>query len=75
MDTLNDVVFRRTELGTAGNHTDMALERAASLMASACGWSYEHQMKELSAVREKTKLLKTGRAMLADKFRRLDANY
>ena len=36
--TLEDVVFRRTGLGTAGLHDPEALDRAAAVMAPRLGW-------------------------------------
>lgn len=48
---LEDVVFRRTDLGTAINPGDKALESCAQLMAKELGWNRERQQKELTEVR------------------------
>jgi glycerol-3-phosphate dehydrogenase len=49
--TLSDVVFRRTDLGTAGHPGDAALQACAALMASQLGWDQERVGTELEAVR------------------------
>ena len=48
---LADVVFRRTELGTAGSPGDAALERCASIMAAELQWSEQKVVQELEEVR------------------------
>ena len=48
---LEDVVFRRTELGTAGSPGDEALRECARLMANELGWTDERSNKELADVR------------------------
>ena len=48
---LSDVVFRRTDLGTAGRPSADALVAAASIMADVCGWSPEQERAEMEQVR------------------------
>jgi glycerol-3-phosphate dehydrogenase len=48
---LEDVVLRRTELGTAGHPGDAALEAAARIAAGELGWSAERTRAEVAAVR------------------------
>lgn len=50
--TLGDVVFRRTDLGTAEHPGEEALRTCAEIMASELGWSDERIHGELEAVRE-----------------------
>jgi glycerol-3-phosphate dehydrogenase len=47
---LEDVVFRRTELGTGANPGPAALEACGRLMALECGWSQEQTRSEIDAV-------------------------
>jgi glycerol-3-phosphate dehydrogenase len=47
---LTDVVFRRTDLGTAGPPTPESLEAAARIMGDALGWSPEQRRQEVAAV-------------------------
>ena len=47
---LSDVVFRRTDLGTAGSPGASALEAAADLMATELGWERSRRDKELEEV-------------------------
>ncbi|NIQ38211.1 MAG: FAD-dependent oxidoreductase [Proteobacteria bacterium] len=49
--TLGDVVFRRTDLGPAGNPGEEALRACAGLMARELGWDQERTDKELEEVR------------------------
>ncbi len=49
--TLADVVFRRTDLGTAGHPGEPALQACADLMAAQLGWSEGRRQEELAAVR------------------------
>jgi glycerol-3-phosphate dehydrogenase len=48
---LADCVFRRTELGTAGDPGSEALERCAALMAGELGWGTGRIASELAEVR------------------------
>ncbi len=48
--TLDDVVFRRTELGTAGHPGVEALQEAAGHMARLLGWDEERRQRELEVV-------------------------
>jgi glycerol-3-phosphate dehydrogenase len=48
---LGDVVLRRTPLGSAGQPSDAALERAADVMAAACGWSAARRAQEVEDVK------------------------
>ena len=47
---LTDIVFRRTELGSAGVPPAEALETAARIMGDALGWSPEQRQHELATV-------------------------
>ena len=49
--TLSDVVFRRTELGTAGNPGDDALEETARIMAMEMGWTDDKRNTEIGVAR------------------------
>lgn len=49
---LGDVVFRRTELGTAGYPGQEALSTAAVLMAGELGWDAARTAQELEATRD-----------------------
>lgn len=49
---LADVVFRRTDLGTAGNPGDSALRTCAALMAVELKWDETRVRKELDEVRK-----------------------
>lgn len=48
--TLGDVVFRRTDLGTGGHPGDTALTTCAALMASELGWDETRAQQELEEV-------------------------
>jgi glycerol-3-phosphate dehydrogenase len=48
---LGDVIFRRTELGTAGYPGDRCLETCAGLMANELGWGLEQTRREIEQVR------------------------
>jgi len=45
---LDDVVFRRTGMGTIGNPGDAALKRCADMMGTMLGWSAEQKKKEIA---------------------------
>jgi glycerol-3-phosphate dehydrogenase len=47
---LSDVIFRRTDLGTAGYPGDDALTRCAEIMGSELGWNRQRIGKELQEV-------------------------
>jgi glycerol-3-phosphate dehydrogenase len=47
---LDDVVFRRTGLGTIGHPGAACLERCTAIMAGALGWSADRKASELAAV-------------------------
>ncbi len=49
--TLEDIVLRRTDLGTAGDPGDAALATCARLAAAELGWSEEKQRTEMDRVR------------------------
>ncbi len=49
---LGDVVFRRTELGTAGHPGEPALRMCAELMAAELGWNAGRMEEELAEVRK-----------------------
>jgi glycerol-3-phosphate dehydrogenase len=48
---LSDIVFRRTDLGTAGHPGDAALQTCAELMATELGWNEARRQQELAEVR------------------------
>ena len=48
---LSDIVFRRTDLGTAGHPGDAALQTCAELMAAELGWNDTRRYQELAEVR------------------------
>ncbi|HSG28882.1 MAG TPA: glycerol-3-phosphate dehydrogenase C-terminal domain-containing protein, partial [Candidatus Krumholzibacterium sp.] len=50
--TLGDVVFRRTDLATAGHPGEQALATCADLMARESGWDDERVRKELAEVKK-----------------------
>ena len=50
-ETLADVVFRRTDLGTGGNPGDEALETCAVIMGTELGWDRARRELELAEVR------------------------
>jgi glycerol-3-phosphate dehydrogenase len=50
--TLSDVIFRRTELGTAGHPGDACLSTCAALMAQELGWDARRTQKELEETRD-----------------------
>jgi glycerol-3-phosphate dehydrogenase len=51
-ETLGDVVFRRTDLGTAGYPGEEALAACAGLMASESGWDEERAGSEIEEVKK-----------------------
>jgi len=53
---LADIVFRRTDLGTAGDPGQEALGECARIAAQALGWSPEKLAEELEEVREDFRL-------------------
>ncbi len=48
---LGDVIFRRTELGTAGYPGDACLRTCAHIVATELGWNKERTQKELEEVK------------------------
>ncbi|HUR21815.1 MAG TPA: glycerol-3-phosphate dehydrogenase/oxidase [Vicinamibacterales bacterium] len=50
---LEDVVFRRTPLGSAGDPGGTAIDHAAAVMGRECGWSSERQAEEVARVRKR----------------------
>ncbi|MCB0345013.1 MAG: glycerol-3-phosphate dehydrogenase/oxidase [Bdellovibrionales bacterium] len=48
--TLEDAVFRRTPLGTAGSPGSEALERASEIAAEKLGWDHDERQRQLRAV-------------------------
>ena len=48
--TLSDVMFRRTGLGTVGNPGKDCIDMSAQLMATELGWNGERVKKEISEV-------------------------
>jgi glycerol-3-phosphate dehydrogenase len=62
--TLGDVVFRRTDLCTAGHPGEEALVEAARLMAEASGWSAARRVAELDEIRRRLNLARSGRSFL-----------
>jgi glycerol-3-phosphate dehydrogenase len=49
--TLADAVIRRTPLGALGYPGDMAVDRAADLVAGMLGWSHDRRRSEVAALR------------------------
>lgn len=54
--TLEDIVLRRTGIGTAGNPGDSVLQKVADTVASMLGWSEDKKQKEISSVLQKIKV-------------------
>lgn len=52
---LDDVVFRRTPLGSAGGPGDDAIARLAGIMARECGWTDARRVEEITLVRERVR--------------------
>jgi len=50
--TLSDVIFRRTELGSAGVPEPHILKYCAETMATELGWSFTRIEQEIQAVKE-----------------------
>jgi glycerol-3-phosphate dehydrogenase len=48
---LSDVVFRRTEIGTAGYPGDKPLEVCADILSQELGWNARQTQQELAMVR------------------------
>ena len=48
---LDDVVLRRTELGTAGHPGDRPLKQCAEVMAGELGWNEAHTRNEIQRVK------------------------
>ncbi len=51
--TLEDVVFRRTGLGTIGHPGAEALQRCVAIMAAHLGWDAGEQQRQISMVEER----------------------
>jgi glycerol-3-phosphate dehydrogenase len=51
-ETLGDIVFRRTDLGSAGNPGGASLEFSAQIMAEELNWSQNRLDKELEEVQK-----------------------
>ena len=67
-ETLADVVFRRTDLATAGNPRPETLDAAAALVAEAKAWDKARAAHERATVEARLRELgRSGRAMLADR--------
>jgi glycerol-3-phosphate dehydrogenase len=49
--TLADAVIRRTPLGALGYPGDVAVDRAADLVAGTLGWSHDRRRSEVAALR------------------------
>ena len=64
--SLADIVFRRTDLCSAGNVGRAALSEAAAVAAEAAGWDPGRAAAELAFVEERLRLARSGRAFLAD---------
>ena len=47
---LSDVIFRRTELGTAGHPGALCLKSCAGIMARELGWEQKRMLKEIEEV-------------------------
>jgi glycerol-3-phosphate dehydrogenase len=53
---LEDVVFRRTPLASAGDPGAGAIDHAAAIMSRECGWSAERQSDEIARVKRRLSL-------------------
>jgi glycerol-3-phosphate dehydrogenase len=62
--TLSDIVFRRTELGTGGHPGDAALKEVATLMQQLRGWTAKRAMDERRSVDEQFARYLAGREPL-----------
>ena len=60
------VVFRRTDLATAGDPGEAALRAAARIMGECLGWDASQLEAELRYVRSRLDLARSGRALLAE---------
>jgi glycerol-3-phosphate dehydrogenase len=58
--TLSDVVFRRTELGTAGHPGSETLSFCARLMSAELGWTPSRTEQELQQVNDRFVIVKTS---------------
>jgi glycerol-3-phosphate dehydrogenase len=47
---LGDIIFRRTEIGTAGHPGGVVLAFCADVMSGACGWGPERRQQEIAEV-------------------------
>ncbi len=54
--SLSDIVFRRTDLATAGDPGDAALHAALDLASREFGWSGERAQSELRHVRRRLRI-------------------
>lgn len=59
--TLSDVVFRRTELGTAGHPGSEALSFCARLMSAELGWTPSRTEQELQHVNDRLVVVNTDK--------------
>ena len=50
-ETLSDIVFRRTDLGTAGIPDNESLVNCASFVAKEKGWSVDKTTSEINQVK------------------------
>ena len=50
---LSDVVFRRTELGSAGHPGDAALQVCADVLSKELGWDENQAQRELTMVKRR----------------------
>jgi glycerol-3-phosphate dehydrogenase len=69
---LDDVVFRRTDLGTARAPTEGVLRECASIVARESGWSASRTAEELDMVKQR--LLRLALREPLPEVRRLDPN-
>jgi glycerol-3-phosphate dehydrogenase len=49
---LSDIIFRRTELGTAGYPGDACLYTCAEIMAAQLGWNKRTMFQEVDEVQQ-----------------------
>ncbi|MEM9807898.1 MAG: glycerol-3-phosphate dehydrogenase/oxidase [Cyanobacteria bacterium P01_D01_bin.56] len=52
--TLKDVIFRRTDLGSAGQLEAATIRRCADVMANELGWSHGHTESEIRSLNQAT---------------------
>lgn len=70
--SLGDIVFRRTDLLTAGAFDRESLRRVSEVAGETAGWSKARTKVEYKFVAGRLDIARTGRTMLADQFPQLE---